>query len=112
MEPHTQYKCHTHSPPFSLPLPPSQIHAEARAEKRDKPKVDTSRISRQTKRGEKSKRDREGKGGPDEWNKVERVREKTDRERERDKPKLGINRLTKRGEKSKEVRAVLCMFIC
>ena len=57
-------------------------------------------------------RDREGKGGPDEWNKVERDREKRERERERDKPKVDTNRisrLTKRGEKSKEVRTVLCI---
>ena len=83
-------------------------------------------------RGDKKRgrgRDREGKGGPDEWNKVEREREKRERERERDKPKadgsrigglrirgekskVDINWLTKRGEKSKKVRAVLCMFIC
>ena len=59
--------------------------------------------------------DRERKGGPDEWNKVERDREKRERERERDKPKAYTNRirrLTKQGEKSKEVRAVLCMLIC
>jgi len=58
-------------------------------------------------------RDREGKGGPDEWNKVERDREKRERERERDKPKVDTNRirgLTKRGEKSKEVRTVLCII--
>ena len=47
-------------------------------------------------------RDREGKGGLDEWNKVERDRERNNH----------IRGLTKRGEKSREVRAVLCICIC
>ena len=76
---------HSTSVTPTLPLspshfPPSQIHAEARAEERDKPKIDTKRIRGLRIRGEKSKVD--------------------------------INWLTKRGEKSKKVKAVLCMFIC